>query len=132
MGVTTMKETNASVRFDIWTSGSLVWPALFALLNVGLSIVANSSFRLSATSSSWRGFLAWQVAGNLAGFLSVLALTGLLRLVPLHVAYPITAGLTVVGVQVVAARWFFGEVISPSQWLGAMCVVVGIVLIGRR
>lgn len=93
--------------------------------------MANASFKLSAASPGLRGFLAWQIVGNLAGFITVLTLTGLLRYLPLHVAYPITAGLAVVGVQVIAARWFFGEAISPGQWLGALFIIVGIVLVGR-
>jgi len=31
-------------------------------------------FKLSAASHGWHGFLAWQVAGNLAGFAGVLVL----------------------------------------------------------
>jgi multidrug transporter EmrE-like cation transporter len=96
------------------------------------NIIANASFKMSAINFNWRGFLAWQVVGNLAGFITVLMLTGLLRLVPLHVAYPVTAGLAVVGVQVVAARWLFGETISSGQWLGTLLVITGIVLISRR
>ncbi|MBC7257480.1 MAG: hypothetical protein H5T66_15385, partial [Chloroflexi bacterium] len=74
--------------------------------------------------------LDWQVVGNLAGFLGVLSLTGLLRLVPLHVAYPLTVGLAVVGVQVVAAGALFRETISPAQWVGTGLIVLGILLIG--
>jgi undecaprenyl phosphate-alpha-L-ara4N flippase subunit ArnE len=72
------------------------------------------------------------VMGNVSGFLGVLALTGILRTVPLHVAYPISAGLGVIGVQVVAARWVFHEPITTVQWLGTALVVAGIVLIGGR
>jgi multidrug transporter EmrE-like cation transporter len=100
--------------------------------NFLFNVIANSSFRLSATSPNWRGFLAWQVIGNLAGFVTVLTLTGLLRFVPLHVAYPITAGLAVIGVQVIGARLLFGEPISTTQWLGTLLVAAGILLIGGR
>lgn len=100
--------------------------------NLLFNILANASFKLSATSSAWRGFLLWQLVGNLAGFITVLTLTGLLRLFPLHVAYPVTTGLAVIGVQVAAARLFFREAISSTQWLGTFLVAVGIVLIGRR
>ena len=100
--------------------------------NLLFNIIANASFKLSAASSGWRGFLAWQVIGNLAGFITVLTLTGLLRFVPLRVAYPVTAGLSIIGVQVGAARLFFREPISSTQWLGTLLVAVGIVLIGGR
>lgn len=100
--------------------------------NAVFSILANASFKVSAHSPSWRSFLTWQVIGNLAGFVGVLTLTGLLRYVPLHVAYPVTSGLAVIGVQVIAARWVFQESVSPAQWLGTAFVVLGIVLIGGR
>lgn len=100
--------------------------------NLLFNIIANASFKLSAASPAWRGFLAWQLVGNLAGFITVLTLTGLLRFVPLHVAYPVTAGLAVIGVQVVAAGLFFHEPISPTQWLGTLLVVAGIALISGR
>lgn len=101
-------------------------------VNLLFNIIANASFKLSASSSTTRGFLLWQVAGNLAGFVTVLTLTGLLRFVPLRVAYPVTTGLAVIGVQVVAVRLFFHEPISLTQWLGTLLVVLGIVLIGGR
>jgi|YNPNPStandDraft_1061719.scaffolds.fasta_scaffold07564_2 multidrug transporter EmrE-like cation transporter len=100
--------------------------------NLLFNIIANGSFKASASSSNWRGFLAWQVAGNLAGLVTVLTLTGLLRYIPLHVAYPVTTGLSVVGVQVVAARWVFHEPIAPAQWLGTLLITAGILLFTRR
>jgi multidrug transporter EmrE-like cation transporter len=105
--------------------------ALF-VANLLFNIVAHTGFKLSATSVGWRSFLGWQVVGNLAGFLAVLSLTGILRFLPLHVTYPISAGLAVIGIQVVAARWLFHEPISSAQWLGTAFVVAGIVLIGGR
>jgi multidrug transporter EmrE-like cation transporter len=107
---------------------------LFALLGANLffNIIANASFKVSAVSQSWSTFLSWQVLGNIAGFITVLTLTGLLRFIPLHVAYTVTAGLAVIGVQVVAAKWIFGEVVSHTQWLGTFLVIAGILLIGRH
>ena len=71
-------------------SGSTL-PFVLVAGNLLFNIIANASFKMSAINFNWRGFLAWQVVGNLAGFITVLMLTGLLRLVPLHVAYPVTA-----------------------------------------
>ena len=105
-----------------------------ALLVIGctiFNIVANASFKAAAQSPNWRGFLTWQVAGNLAGFLTVLALTGLLRFVPLAVAFPVTTGLAVIGVQVAAAALIFHEPISTAQWAGTGVIVLGIFLVGR-
>jgi len=100
--------------------------------NLLFNIVANASFKQSASSSNWRGFLTWQVVGNLAGFITVLTLTGLLRYIPLHIAYSVVTGLAVVGVQVVAAALLFHETITVGQWLGTLLIVAGILLIGTR
>jgi multidrug transporter EmrE-like cation transporter len=100
--------------------------------NLLFNVVANAGFKVSAASSTWRGFLLWQVVGNLAGFVTVLTLTGLLRFQPLHVAYPLTAGLAVIGVQVLAARWFFHESITAAQWVGTLLVAIGIMLVSHR
>lgn len=104
----------------------------FISANLLCNIVANSSFKASAASPNWRGLLTWQIVGNLAGFIAVLSLTGLLRFVPLHVGYPITVGLAVLGVQVIGASVIFHEPIAPAQWLGTLLLVLGIALIGGR
>jgi len=105
---------------------------LLTCSNLLFNVVSNASFKASADSRSWRGFLFWQVVGNLSGLVTVLTLTGLLRHLPLHVAFPLTTGLTVIAVQVGAARWLFHETVSSTQWLGTALVVAGIFLIGRR
>jgi len=98
-------------------------------INLAFNILSNASFRVSALSETWRGMLTWQVVGNLAGFITVLTLTGLLRHMPLHIAFPMTMGLTILGVQLVAARWIFHEDISTPQWIGSIFIVIGIWLI---
>ena len=100
--------------------------------NLFFNIVANASFKISADSRTWREFLLWQVVGNLAGLVTVLTLTSLLRYLPLRVAFPLTTGLTVIGVQVVAARWLFHEPITPTQWVGTLLIVAGIMFIGGQ
>jgi multidrug transporter EmrE-like cation transporter len=109
--------------------GALIASLLVA--NVVFNIVANASFKVSALSASWKPFLSWQVIGNLAGFLTVLTLTWLLRYVPLHIAFTVTTGLAVLGVQIGASAWIFHEPISRAQWLGCLLVVAGITLVGR-
>ncbi len=96
------------------------------ILNVVFNILANAGFKFSAMSPNWKGLLAWQVIGNLAGFLTVITLTGLLRFTPLHVAFPLTTGLAVLGVQLVAAKFIFHETITPAQWLGTLLIVGGV------
>ena len=100
--------------------------------NMLFNIVANACIKVSAGSPTWRGILFWQVIGNLAGFVTVVTLTGLLRFLPLHVAFTVTTGLSVVGVQVVAAWLLFHEPIPPARWVGTLLVVAGIVVIGSR
>lgn len=118
-------------RAQVTSTGDFFALAALVAGNLLFNIAANASFKLSAAAADWRGFVAWQVVGNLAGFITVLTLTGLLRYLPLHVAYPVTAGLAVIGVQVAAARWLFGEAISPGQWLGTLLVIAGIWLVSR-
>ena len=111
---------------------STAWVAMLLLSNLLFNVFANGSFKLSAQSGNLRGFLYWQVIGNLAGFITVLTLTGLLRFIPLHVAFPVTTGLAVIGVQLIAGKFFFGEAISTERWLGTILVVLGIALISKR
>lgn len=125
-------------RIAAWV-GTLTKPAsapviITSLLvgNLFFNILANASFKLSAMGPNWRSFLVWQVVGNLAGFITVLTLTGLLRFIPLRAAFPVTAGLAVIGVEIFAAWLFFHEPISSRQWLGALLVAGGIGLIGGR
>lgn len=113
-----------------WAARDSTLAVALILGNLLFNILANIGFKLSAASATWRGFLLWQLLGNLAGFITVLTLTGLLRLIPLHVAFPVTSGLAVIGVQVAAASLFFGEPITAGQWLGTLLVVAGIILIG--
>jgi multidrug transporter EmrE-like cation transporter len=112
--------------------GNPIIVLLLISTNLIFNIIANASFKLSASSSDLRGFLTWQVVGNLAGFATVLTLTGLLRYIPLHIAYPVTTGLAILGVQILAARMFFHEPITPVQWIGTLLVAVGIILITGR
>lgn len=117
-----------------WTAPPGTTGITLALLlaNLLFNILANAAFKVSALSSNWRGFLAWQVVGNLAGFITVLTLTGLLRYIPLHTAFTVTTGLAVIGVQIAAAAWMFREPISRADWIGAILIVLGIAFIGRR
>lgn len=93
------------------------------------AFVANASFKRSALGEGWQEFLRWQVIGNIAGFCSVLALTFLLRYLPLHIAYAVTLGLAFVAVEVGAAALLFRETVTPIQWFGSGLIGVGIVAI---
>ena len=80
------------------------------VINLGFNVLSNAAFRISALSPNWRGLLIWQVVGNLAGFVTVITLTWMLKYMPLSIAFPLTTGLTVLGVQMVAASWIFNVI----------------------
>ncbi len=111
----------------------LVVLALVAL-NLAFLLASQLSFKLSALSPGWPGFLKWQVVGNLTGFLGVLSLTGLYRYLPLHLGYALNVGLGLILVEVVGARWILREEIAPMQWVGVALTALGVFLIawGRR
>ncbi len=108
-------------------------PSLIAfwlvVINLLFNIVANAGFRLSAFSGSWNRFLVWQIVGNVAGLITVLTLTALLRYMPLGVAFSLTTGLAIIGVQLIAAVWLFHEPMSLRQWFGTLTIVAGIWLV---
>jgi undecaprenyl phosphate-alpha-L-ara4N flippase subunit ArnE len=126
--------TRIPLRFSLPVSLPAHVVILIVLLasNVLFQVIGNSGFKLSASSGDARGFWTWQVVGNLAGLASVITITVMLRFLPLSVVFPVTTGLTVIGIQVVAAGFLFRETISPVQWLGTLLVVIGISLIGSR
>jgi len=102
------------------------------LFNLAFNVIANASFKHSALSGSWQSFLGWQVAGNLPGFITVITLTWLLRYPPLHIVFPLTSGLAVVGIQVLVAALLFREPIGPRLWLGTLLIGLGVHFIGGR
>ncbi len=101
------------------------------LINFIFNIVGNAGFKLSAQAPNWKGLLGWQVVGNIAGLITVLALTGILKYLPLHVAQPMTQGLAIIGVQIIAARLFFHESITLVHWIGIFLIIGGIILIQK-
>jgi multidrug transporter EmrE-like cation transporter len=107
-------------------------PFVFVVGHMSLNTVCNVCLKFSADSLNMRSFLMWQVAGNLAGFGGVLLFTALLRYIPLNIAFPLTQGLAMVGVQVIAARLLFHESLTPAQWVGTGCILAGIILLNLR
>lgn len=99
--------------------------------NLVFTIVSNASFKVSVQNTNWRHFLLWQIVGNLAGLVTVITLTWLLRYQPLSVAFPLTTGLGVIGVQLFASRWLFGETISLQRWLGSILIILGIAFLSK-
>jgi multidrug transporter EmrE-like cation transporter len=127
-----MFRTKLHAISPIANTHSNAWVASLLVSNVLFNVVSNGSFKVSAQSDNLRSFIFWQVIGNLAGFITVITLTGLLRFIPLHIAFPVTTGLAVIGVQLIAGKFLFGEAISTERWLGTILVVLGIALISKR
>jgi multidrug transporter EmrE-like cation transporter len=104
--------------------------ALFLLCYLVFVTGANIFLKLSADAHGALQFVTMQVAGNLAGFIGVLAYTGLLRKLPLHIAFPLSRGLVVLGVQVVASLLLFHETFRLTEVAGAVLVAAGIIVVG--
>jgi multidrug transporter EmrE-like cation transporter len=101
---------------------------LLLLADVVANTGAHVSFKRSAVSRGVKLFFFWQVIGNLAAFLGTLAYTTILHGMSLHVAYPLTEGLSAVGVQIVGSMILFRERIPPLAWAGTGLILSGIVL----
>jgi multidrug transporter EmrE-like cation transporter len=91
---------------------------------------ANIFLKLSADAHDTRILLVMLAAGNLAGFVGVLAYTGLMRTLPLHVAFPLSRGMAVLGVQLLAALVFFHESFTTREAAAVALVTAGIILVG--
>jgi multidrug transporter EmrE-like cation transporter len=102
---------------------------VFLLANMVVNTAAHLCFKLSAGGKGFKKFLFWQVLGNLGAFLGVLAYTAVMRDVSLHVAYPLTQGLTAIGVQVIASRLVLKERIKPAALVGTGVLIAGIALV---
>ena len=98
------------------------------LANMVANTGAHICLKLSSGGRGVKRFLFWQVLGNLAGFLGVLAYTALMRGMSLHVAYPLTEGLTAIGVYLVGGILVLKEKIRPIAWAGTGLILAGIVL----
>ncbi len=102
------------------------------VVNLASFLVRSVAFKWSAMSENASGFLRWQIVGNLAGFLTVLSLTGLLKFISLRDANAITVGLSFILVQLVGAHLIFHEPVDTLAWVGAALIVAGIALVSLR
>jgi multidrug transporter EmrE-like cation transporter len=125
-----MTDNRFSIALPILQNPSVVVIGMI-VLNLVFNVISNASFKLSALAPTWRGILLWQVVGNFTGLVTVIALTVLLRHMPLSIAFPVTTGLAVLGVQIFASKWYFHEPTSSVQWMGALLIVAGIFLVQR-
>jgi multidrug transporter EmrE-like cation transporter len=98
---------------------------------VTANTAGHACFKFSSAVNRSRNFILWQIAGNLAAFIGVLAYTGLMCKMSLLMAFPLTQGLTAIGVQVVASQMLFRERISLLAWAGTILIAVGIIIMNR-
>lgn len=107
--------------------------SLFGLAGVvGFAMAANIMLKIGATAPATErvffGLLGWKSALGLALFgCGGLIYAVLLRWIPLNVAQSFTAA-QFVGV-VAAASLMLSEPISPTRWIGILCIGVGILLV---
>jgi len=106
--------------------------ACLILANATFNTLGNFFFKRSATGRGFWGFWGWQSAGNIIGFGGVLVYTAALHFLPMSVVFPVAQGLSVLGVQVIAARLAFKERIRPVHWLGTVLIIAGIILVGTQ
>jgi len=78
----------------------------------------------------WKKALGWLLAGLAAMGLALLLWLGVLRVLPLSIAYPMLSLNFVL--MALAARQFFHESIGRGHWLGIGCIMLGVVLLGAR
>ena len=104
--------------------------AVFLACYLVFVTAANILLKFSTQARETWLFLALLAAGNIAGFVGVLVYTGLLRTLPLHVAFPLSRGLVVMGVQLVGALLVFHETFRVTEAVGAILVTAGILLVG--
>jgi len=102
------------------------------VFNFIFNVLANVGFKLSTLGHGWKHVLMWQAVGNLAGLITVITLTLLLKYMPLHIAFPLTTGLSVIGVSLIGSGLIFHEEVTPSHWLGTLLVTLGIVFLSRK
>ncbi len=128
--MSTLDPLTLLARVQTLSQKSLATITILVLSNLFFNVLANASFKVSAGSQTVQGFWIWQIVGNLAGLVTVITLTFMLRIIPLYVAIPLTMGLTVIGVQIFAARMLFDEPVTPIKWAGTLLILLGILLVG--
>jgi len=106
--------------------------AIYLLCYLAIVTTANVLLKVAADAGISGTSLLYFIGGNLAGFAGILVYTALLRTLPLHIAFPLSRGLVVLGIQLVASFLIFHESIRPTEAAGAVLVAAGIIVVGTR
>jgi multidrug transporter EmrE-like cation transporter len=104
--------------------------ALLLILYAALVTASNALVKLSAEAAWFWPFILPFAAGNVAGLGGVLIYSLMLKRMPLHIAFPLTRGFGVLGVQLAASLLLFHEALRPTEVAGAVMVTAGIILTG--
>jgi multidrug transporter EmrE-like cation transporter len=104
--------------------------ALLLILYAVLVTASNALVKVSAGAAWFWPFILPFAAGNIAGLGGVLVYSLMLKRMPLHIAFPLTRGFGVLGVQLGASVLLFREALRPTEIAGAVLVTAGIVLAG--
>jgi len=111
-------------------------PTLKIFMTAGIAVVAlvalaasQIGFKYASGAQNFKTTILWFLAAGVAGTISMVLYTILLRFVPLSVGYAVLFGLGFVLIQVVAAKLILKESISLVQWLGGAVMVAGILMI---
>ena len=76
----------------------------------------------------WAGLAGLCIGLAEIGYFYLFRGSSLTAALPVSVATPVIVGGTVV-IAMVAAMFFFSEAIGPRQWLGAIVIVAGLLLV---
>ncbi|GEM_PF-5857215 len=106
------------------------------LATIGLAVAAlltltasQIGFKYASGADGLKNTILWLVGAGVAGTVSMLLYTLLLKHIPLHVGYAILYGLGFVLIQVVAAKFILKEPVSLMQWIGGAVMVAGIAMV---
>lgn len=99
---------------------------------VAFAVMNNVCFKFSALAGAWKVFVGYQAGAILTGTVCAFMITGLYYYLPIHIALPLLAGLSMAGVQIIAASLIFHEAIQPQQWAGTVLMIAAVALICYR
>lgn len=105
-------------------------PVVFILGHTLFNSFAQVCLKFAAAFEGAGQFVLWQLIGNTSAFVGTLSYTASMRWLPLHIAYPITQGLSLLVFTFFGSFLYFQETIRPLQWLGIVAIIAGIVIIG--
>ena len=95
-----------------------------------LRLSGESQFILPSSAYVWAGLAGLCIGLAEIGYFYLFRGSSVADAMPVSVATPVIVGGTVV-IAMVAAMLIFSEIIGPWQWLGAVFIVAGLLLVTR-